>query len=84
MNIKQAIAVLKSGRFFSAEFTKKDGTIRVINGRTGVKKHLKPNSKGSAYDARERGYLPVFDVQANGYRLINLQTITKVNNLKIK
>ena len=84
MNKKFAIQLMKSGLFFSAEFTKKDGTIRTINGRTGVKKHLNPESKGSAYDARELGYLPVYDVQQKGYRLINLQTITKVNKIKIK
>lgn len=86
MNKKQALEILKSGRFFSAEFTKKDGSIRKINGRVGVKKHLSqnPNKKGQSYNPKELGYLPVYDVQTEGYRLVNLQTIIKVNNIKIK
>jgi len=84
MNKKQAIAVLKNGKFFSAEFTKKNGETRTINGRSGVKRYLKPEGKGSAYDARELGYLPVYDVKIKGYRMINLQTLTKVNRITIK
>lgn len=84
MNKKSAIAVMKSGKFFSAQFTKKDGSIRTINGRCGVHKHLKPSAKEAAYDPRELGYLPVYDVQSKGYRLVNLQTIITVNKIKIK
>ena len=84
MNKKSAIAVLKSGKFFSAEFTKKDGSNRKIVGRYGVKKYLSPSQRPQAYNPRELGYLPIFDIQKSEYRLINLQTLTKVNNKLVK
>jgi len=86
MNKTNAIAVMKSGKFFSAEFTKKDGTIRTINGRCGVKKYISqnPDKKKQTANVRELGYMPVYDLQKKEYRLVNLQTITKINKIKIK
>lgn len=84
MNKKQAIAIIKSGRFFSCSFTKKDGTTRYLLGRSGVKKYLRPNAKPRSYNPQELGYLSVYDLQAKEYRLINLQTITTINNYQIK
>jgi len=81
--VKDAIEIIKSKRFFSAEFTKKDGTTRYIFGRYGVKKHLKPNAKPQAYNPAERGYLTIWDMQIKQYRLINTQTLTTINNQTI-
>jgi len=84
MNKKQSIQIIKSGRFFSCEFTKKDGSVRRMHGRSGVTKGLKENAKPRAYDPQELGYLCVWDMSKKNYRLINLQTLTKVNNLIVK
>lgn len=84
MNKKTAIAIIKSGKFFSCEFTKKDGSIRHLVGRSGVKKHLKPNAQPKTYDPSELGYATVYDLQEKDYRLINLQTLTKVNHKIVK
>jgi hypothetical protein len=77
---KQALEIIKSKKIFSAEFVKKDGSIRKIVGRTGVKKHLKPNAKPQAYNPKERGYITIFDFQKKDYRLVNLQTLIRVNH----
>lgn len=84
MNKKQAIAIIKSGKFFSCSFTKKDGSVRYLLGRSGVKKYLRPNSKGRSYDPSELGYLSVYDLHSKDYRLVNLQTITIINGKKVK
>jgi hypothetical protein len=78
--VKDAIEIIKSKRFFSAVFTKKDGTSRYIYGRYGVKKYLKPNAKPQVYNPAERGYLTVWDMQKKEYRLINTQSITEINH----
>jgi hypothetical protein len=80
---KDAIAIIKSKKFFSAEFIKKDGTIRYIYGRSGVKKYLKPNALPQAYKPSEMGYLTVWDMGKKDYRLINAQTITKINGIEV-
>ena len=64
---------------FSVTFTKKDGSIRKMVARLNVKKGV--NGKGMAYNPIEKGLLPVYDMQKNGFRMINLST---VNELKIK
>ena len=84
MNTKEAISIIKSGRIFSAEFVKKDGSVRLMVGRTGVKKYLKPNAKPQAYDPRERGYIPVYDLLKKDYRLLNVQTIITLNKQEVK
>ena len=47
--------------------------------RLHVKKGV--NGKGMAYNPVEKGLLPVWDMQKNGFRMINLKTVTE---LKIK
>lgn len=84
MNKKQAIEIIKSGLFFSAEFIKKDGSVRKVRARSGVKKYLKPNAKPRTYNPTELGYITIFDLDKEDYRLINLQTLTKVNRKEVK
>lgn len=84
INISRAIEIIKSKKFFSAEFIKKDGSVRFIYGRSGVKKHLKPNAKPQAYKPHEMGYITVWDLKAKEYRLINSQTITTINGYEVK
>jgi hypothetical protein len=64
---------------FSVTFEKKDGTMRTMVARLNVKKGV--NGKGMAYNPIEKGLLPVWDMQKNAFRMINLKTVTE---LKIK
>lgn len=59
------------GRFITVEFIKKDGSLRKLTGRLGVKKHLKGGV--STLDANK--FITIYDVQAEGYRAINRDTI---------
>ena len=79
LTIKEAIAIIKSNKFFTATFIKKDGEVRWMYGRAGVKKHLKPNAKPRSYDPSELGYVTIWDMRKKEYRLLNLQTIVRVN-----
>ena len=62
------------GKVFTAVFTKKDGTTRKMNCRLGVSK--KVNGSGLAYNPGDLGLLPVYDMKAKEYRMINLTTLT--------
>jgi hypothetical protein len=75
LTIQQVIEMAK-GQIFSARFIKKDGTIRDMVCRLGVKKHLKGGEL--AYDAKAMNYLPVFDMQKQEYRMINFNTLLKI------
>jgi len=61
------------GKFFSVQFIKKDGSLRKMQCRLGVKKYL----KGGTYKAGQNHpeLVPVYDVPNKGYRSINLETI---------
>tara|TARA_B110000459_G_C16116224_1_gene275950 strand:- start:130 stop:393 length:264 start_codon:yes stop_codon:yes gene_type:complete len=61
---------------FSIEFIKKDGTVRNMVARLNVKKGV--NGKGLAYDPIAKGLLPVWDMQKNAFRMINMKTVTKL------
>lgn len=67
------IDVINSGKIFTACFTKKDGTERVMNCRVNVSKGV--TGKGMSYDPKNLGYLVVFDLKANDFRMINLNTL---------
>lgn len=62
-----------NGKFFTVEFTKKDGSHRVMTARLGVKKHLRG---GDSTTAHKPNLVTVFDVTKDQYRCINLETVT--------
>tara|TARA_R100001440_G_scaffold23689_1_gene38590 strand:+ start:18259 stop:18525 length:267 start_codon:yes stop_codon:yes gene_type:complete len=65
---------------FNVEYIKKDGTLRKMpSARLYVKKDT--NGKGMKYNAIQKGLLPVWDMRKNGWRTVNLDTVTK---LKVK
>jgi hypothetical protein len=64
------------GKIFTAEFRKKDNTTRVMNCRLGVTKGV--NGSGMAYNPSLKGLKPVYDMQAKEWRMINLDTITRL------
>lgn len=73
--VRQMISNI-GGRLFSVKFIKKDNTLREMVCRTGVTKHLQGGEL--AYDPVEKGLLPVFDMQKQDYRMINLNTIVEI------
>ena len=69
-----------NGRFLTVEFIKKDGTIRKINGRLGVKKYL--NGGNSTLDTNK--FIIIYDLKARGYRAINKNSILSVKTTGLK
>ena len=61
-------------KIFKAKFVKKNGEVREMNCKLGVKKHLKG---GINVNNRDR-YLTVYDMKSEGYRNINLNTILEI------
>lgn len=76
MKVNEFKEMVADGKIFTVEFIKKDGTLRKMNARLGVKKHLKGGTL--AFDPSERNLLPVFDMQKEGYRMINASTILTI------
>lgn len=70
------LRTLVGNKIFSAEFIKKDGSLRKIVCRLGVKKHLRGGTLG--YDAEALNYLTVFDLQSEEYRTINVNTLKSI------
>ncbi len=68
--------LVDNGKIFSVTFTKRDGTIRAMVARTKVKKHLKGGSL--KFDPIRKGLLPVFDMQKQAYRMINVSEIKQL------
>jgi len=64
------------GKIFTAEFRKKDNTTRVMNCRLGVTKGV--TGAGMAYNPSIKGLKPVYDMQAKEWRMLNLETITRL------
>jgi len=72
------------GKIFTAEFVKKDGEFRTMNCRLGVVKDV--SGKGMSYKPLQRLLLPVFDMQKQEYRMINLNTMysLKIGGVKYR
>jgi hypothetical protein len=68
--------VLKNskGKIMTLVFKKKDGTMRMINTRTGVTKNIK--GTGLAYDPDKYGYVILWDLRKGNYRTVNINTVT--------
>lgn len=78
LSLEDVLDMTSDGKVFSAEFIKKDNTIRTINCRTGVVKHLKGGTL--RFDPISRNLLTVFDMSKNGYRFISFD---RLNWIKI-
>lgn len=81
MTKTKAIEIIKSGKFFSCEFVKKDGSIRKLVGRSGVKKYLKKGGK-PAYKASDMGLITVYELKV-GYKNVPVYNLMKVNGKKV-
>lgn len=73
---KEKIIELVGNKFFTISFIKKDGTLRKMNARLGVTKHLKGGKK--SYNPDDFNYLTVFDLGKKQYRTVNLNTVKEV------
>ena len=67
----------RGGHIFGVEFVKKDGSIRKMSCRHGVHKGVK--GVGLKYDPLAKGLISVFDVNSDGFRMINADTLRCVN-----
>lgn len=78
------LAQANNGRIFSATYLKTDGSVRSILARRRVKKGV--NGKGMRYNAIELAKMPVFDMQKQQFRIINLDTLIsfKINGVEYK
>jgi hypothetical protein len=65
-------------KIFTVTFTKKDGSIRVLNGRRGVRKGL--NGVGMKYNPAEKGLITVYDLKVKDYRSVKVDTVTQVKS----
>jgi hypothetical protein len=72
MNIQEFKDEVK-GKFFRACFIKKDGTIREMTARFGVKSHLKGGEL--TWNPEAFNHIVVFDVEKEAYRTINLDKL---------
>lgn len=77
MELSKLKSLTAGGKIFSCKFVKRtDGSIRNMIARTGVSKGI--TGEGRAWDPTERGLLPVYDMQARGYRMIPAESVMEV------
>lgn len=64
------------GKIASAEFIKKDGSLRKMVFRTQVTKGV--TGEGMKYNPSDYGLRTVFDMQKGAFRHINLETVISI------
>ena len=64
------------GKIASAEFIKKDGSLRKMVFRTKVTKGV--TGEGMKYNPSDYGLRTVYDMQKRAFRHINLETVTTI------
>jgi len=77
-NFKFNLDALKSGRIFSITFEKTDGTVKTINARLGVRKHL--NGKGMRYVPENYNLMVLWSMTDKGYRAIKRDKIKSIKS----
>lgn len=71
--------ILKTkGKIFGVTFIKKDGTVRNMTARLGVRKDIK--GVGLSFNPDERNLIVVFDMHKRAYRIVNLSTILSIRH----
>jgi hypothetical protein len=78
---KQGFADFVGGQFFTVCFTKVDGTERILNGRLGVRKHV----RGTGNHKNNETLLIVWDCQKREYRSFHITTVqwVKAHGMKL-
>lgn len=79
INREQAASLIRNskGKFFGVQFIKKNGEVRDMNARLGVKKGV--TGKGLKYNPAEHDLITAFDMVKQNFRMINIATITKLS-----
>ncbi len=82
---EQAREIIHTGKFVTVTFRKRDESIRVMNGRTGVAKYVKGEAgKGRAYDFDEHGIVNLYETKNEAeepsakYRSVRLASLISV------
>ena len=77
ITINRELAKIKihdtNGRIFRAKFVKKDGSLREMVCRLGVRKYV--NGVGRNFDPKDYELVGVFDMQKDAHRMINIKTL---------
>ena len=73
--MKVSKTYLDNGRFFSVTFRKKDGSLRKMLARRGVKKNLQGNPR---YNPADYNLLVVWSVNDKAYRSIHIPSIYEI------
>lgn len=73
---------INGNKIFTVVFTKKDGTERKMRAMLGVKVHLKGGEL--TYDATEKNYLIVWDLDKKSYRTVNFNTLKSIKYLGLE
>ena len=66
-----------NGKIMTVKFIKKDGSLRIMNCRLGVTKHL----KGGTSTLNPDKFITVYDLKSEGYRAIDKETILDVKGV---
>lgn len=72
----KAIMKTATGTMFNVVFEKKDGTLRSLNGRLHVKKHVKGGVNTTAHIAE---YMKLYDVVNKGYRNVHTDRVKEIH-----
>lgn len=78
----EARELIKGGHFVTVTFIKRDGSTRVLNGRTGVAKYVK--GVGMVYDPEKKGIVILFEANneaekpSDKYRAVRLDSIISI------
>ena len=80
-NLLKSMIKNTNGKFFTCFFVKKDGTLRKMTARVGVKKGLANNG----FMREEKDNLVcVYDITAHDFRFINLSTLKSLKCGKLE
>lgn len=77
--------ILKDGSIVNVEFEKKDGTLRSLTGRIGVKRHV--TGKGKAFRDEDKDLITIYDMelaQKDPKRAYRSFKVSKLRSLKHK
>lgn len=73
-SVAKALLNVSEGTFVGVTFRKKDGSLRDLNGRLGVRK----GTKGGKSNLDANKHIVLYDVKNEGFRAVSLSTMTQL------
>ena len=79
IGLLKEMIIKSNAKLMTVVFVKKDGTLRTMYAKTGIKKHLSKNPSKRKINHKNDNAIRVYDCENKAYRSFNLDSVVELS-----